>query len=132
MWQAALRFADATGMREMEVFNLRHDDIEPNMSGVVLGKLTKRRRVRFVPFTDATVGIPRHIKSKLVFWHGDGEPYQNVSSNFQQFRRRFAKANPIDPPAWTVHQLRHRFAVNYLRDGGNIYDLQGNHQSRSR
>lgn len=129
MWQAALRFADATGMREMEVFSLRHADIEPNMAGVVLGKLTKRRRVRYVPFTETTVGIlvgiPRHIKSKLVFWHGDGEPYQNVSSNFQQFRRRFTKASPIDPPTWTVHDLRHRFAVNYLRTGGNIYDLQG-------
>ena len=79
-------------------------------------KLTKRRRVRFVPFIETTVGIlvgiPRHIKSKLAFRH---EPFRNVSSNFQQFRRRFTKANSIDPPTWTVHDLRHHFAVNYLR-----------------
>lgn len=129
MWQAALRLADATGMREMEVFSLRHDEIEPNLSGVVLGKRTKRRRVRFVPFDQKAVGIvvgiPRHIKSKLVFWHDDGAGYANVSSNFQQFRSRFNKANPDDPVTFRVHDLRHRFAVNYLRNGGYIYDLQG-------
>jgi integrase/recombinase XerD len=129
MWQAALRLADATGMREMELFSLQHNDIEPNMSGVVLGKKTKRKRVRFVPFSEAAVGIvvgiPRHIKSRLVFWHDDGEPYRNVSSNFQQFRRRFAKDHPGDPVTFRFHDLRHRFAVNYLRTDGNIYDLQG-------
>lgn len=125
VWQAALRLADATGMREMEIFTLRHDDIEPDMSGVVLGKRAKRKRVRFVPFDPRAVGIPRHIKSKLVFWHDDGEPYRNVSSNFQQFRRRFAKDNPGDPVSFRFHDLRHRFAVTYLRNGGNIYDLQG-------
>jgi len=129
MWQAALRFADATGMREMEVFTLRHDEVEANPSGVALGKRTKRKRTRFVPFDQKAVGIlvgiPRHIKSKLIFWHGDGEPFRNVSSNFQQFRNRFAKANPDDPVTFCFHHLRHRFAVTYLRNGGNIYDLQG-------
>jgi integrase/recombinase XerD len=125
MWQSALRLADATGMREMELFTLRHDDLEPNLSGVILGKNTKRKRVRFVPFDERAVGIPRHIKSKLVFWHGDGEPYRNVSSNFQQFRARFCKANPEHPVEFRFHDLRHRFAVNYLRHGGSVYDLQG-------
>jgi integrase/recombinase XerD len=128
-WQAAVRFADATGMREMEIFSLQHDDIEPNMSGVVLGKKTKRKRVRFVPFDKTTIsivaGLPRHVRSRLVFWHGDGEPYRNASSNFLQFRQRFAKDHPDDPVTFRFHDLRHRFAVNYLRTGGNIYDLQG-------
>jgi integrase/recombinase XerD len=38
---------------------------------------------------------------------------------------RGGRRRPTSPfRRFRFHDLRHRFAVDYLRDGGNIYDLQ--------
>lgn len=64
------------------------------------------------------VGTPRHATSSLVFWHGDGGAYLNFSANFRAWRER----NGV---RFRFHDLRHFFAVSYLREGGYIYALQG-------
>lgn len=116
----AMSLLVATGMREMEAFGLRWSEISDDRSGAMLTN-TKRDRPRFVPFNSDAVGIvvgtPRHIKSPYVFWHGDGEPYRNVASRAAVLIRGAGVE-------FTVHHLRHRFAVDYLRKGGSIYDLQ--------
>jgi len=129
IWGKAVRFLDLTGMREREGFELRHDQIEKDMSGATLGKGTKRDRVRFVPFTSTAAGIvagiPRHIKSPYVFWHGNGEPYRNVASRHAQIRTKKCVQERLGvTPTFSLHHLRHRFAVRYLKEGGSIYDLQ--------
>lgn len=128
IWAKAVEFLDATGMREMEGFRLRHDQIAPDRSGATLTE-TKRNRIRFVPFNDRAVSIvvsiPRHIKSPWVFWHHDGRPYCNVASRHAQIRsgKKVLKILGTNP-SFSLHHLRHRFAVRYLREGGSIYDLQ--------
>jgi integrase/recombinase XerD len=61
--------------------------------------------------------VPQYLNCSLFFWHDEGAGFQNFASNYaaqktsHEFRFRF-------------HDLRHKFAVDYLRRGGNIYDLQ--------
>jgi integrase len=65
-------------------------------------------------------------RAAWVFWHQEGEDicrYGNVSSNFAQLHRRLFKQGKISRK-FRFHDLRHWFAVDYLRSGGNIYDLQ--------
>jgi len=134
VWAKAVEFLDQTGMRETEGFLLKHSEIEPDMSGATI--IGKRNRRRFVPFNPRAVGIvvgiPRHIKSPYVFWHHDGQPYKNVASRHGQIRMKGAvrevlglKPSETDKmPTFSLHHLRHRFAVRYLKEGGSIYDLQ--------
>jgi len=49
-----------------------------------------------------------------------GERYANVSSRFAAIRSRAGRT--VKP--FRFHDLRHWFAVDYLRRGGSIYDLQ--------
>jgi integrase len=113
-----MRLAQTTGMRENEIVTLEHPQVRP---GVIDLSRTKTNRPRAVPLNDTAIrtiaGTPRHIKTRLVFWHDDGEPYRNFSTNYGAQKR----AHGIK---FRFHDLRHFYAVWYLRDGGNIYDLQ--------
>ncbi|MFL7903611.1 tyrosine-type recombinase/integrase [Azospirillum argentinense] len=132
MWAALIRFLAATGMREAEAVGLTHPQIAADGSSIILTR-TKGRRARVVPLShQAGVilgGIPRHIKSQYVFWHDDGQPFRNVASRHIQIRNRINAAakkadKGLEPLSFRLHDLRHLYAVNYLRDGGSIYDLQ--------
>jgi integrase/recombinase XerD len=97
---------------------------------------------------------PPHLRCKWLFWHGPGESYKNVSSRFSaivraEFLAAYDVANPPDKkthqrPSLKVlldaqdrddwrdigfrtfrfHDLRHRFAVDWLKSGRSIYDLK--------
>lgn len=74
-------------------------------------------------------GTPQRLGSPYVFWHGEaGERYLNVASRFAALSRRAVahaiKARRPPPHRFRFHDLRHWFAVDYLRRGGGIYDLQ--------
>lgn len=43
-----------------------------------------------------------------------------VSRHLEYFR----EDHPIDDKPWGYHALRHSFAYNYLKGGGNMYQLQ--------
>jgi integrase/recombinase XerD len=83
---------------------------------------SKRDRAREVPLSDAAVEtlrpVPAHMSAQTIFWHSaEGEQYRNLSSRLAALRRKIGIA-------WTTHDLRHLYAVEYLRAGGSIYDLQ--------
>jgi integrase/recombinase XerD len=52
-----------------------------------------------------------------VFWHGEGERYRNPSSRIAAIGKRAGVR-------FRRHDLRHHYAVDDLRAGGSIYDLQ--------
>jgi integrase/recombinase XerD len=140
MMADAVRFARLVGLRQEEIFSLQWSAIgcAVDENGTALdgtnGRerilqitllVTKTKKKRVIRLTgpllaDAAIfldQLPRHITKPFVFWHSDGERYKNFSSNFLQQR----KTHGI---GFRFHDLRHKFAVDYLRRGGHIYDLQ--------
>jgi integrase/recombinase XerD len=104
-------------------------------------QLTIRRKgnlVRTISLPDAAWSvmstIPAHLKGPWLFWHGNGEPYRNVSARFNELVKAAHKAAQAEGREFrpmTFHHLRHFYAVWYLKNGGNIYALQQhlNHKS---
>jgi integrase/recombinase XerD len=113
-----IRFAQYTGMRQEEVASLERRQIR---SGALQLSRTKDNKGRAVPLDERASGtlsgtLP-FVGSPYVFWHDNGERYRNVSSRFRLFVRR-SGCRPF-----RFHDLRHWFAVDYLRRGGSIYTL---------
>ena len=123
-YKRIIAVASQTGMRMGEIMTLTWRQVEINRGVITLDR-TKTDRPRAIPLTGPLLeqaagtlsGTPRHAVCPLVFWHGDGEGYNNFSSNFTDWRRR-------RKVRFRFHDMRHYFAVMYLRGGGNIYALQ--------
>jgi integrase/recombinase XerD len=120
-------FADETGMRQDEIVRLEWSLIKLDQDEATLYK-TKRKRIRTINFTKEAIAIlerqPRSPHSKLVFWHDDGRPYEWVSSRFCAVTRKVAQSDS-QFVRFRFHDLRHNFAVRYLRERrGSLYDLQ--------
>lgn len=104
-------------------------------------QLTIRRKgnhIRTISLSDAAyaglAAIPAHLTGKWLFWHGNGEPYRNVSARFNELVKAAQKAAQAAERQFrpmTFHHLRHFYAVWFLKNGGNIYALQQhlNHKS---
>jgi integrase/recombinase XerD len=124
----AIDFARETGMREDEIFGLTWKQINTD-SVVIYGK---RKRLRVIPLSRRARKIAerqaRHIKSPYVFYYGDGERWKSPASRFGNVRRSVARKAAQRGEEFTgfrFHDLRHLYAVDYLRAGkGSLYDLQ--------
>lgn len=112
-------FLRHTGMRQQEAATLTWAQVDSRRREATL-YVTKRGRPRVVPLSDeawAQISAqPRHLNSPWVFWHGAGDPYRQVASRFA----RLVKAAKLD---FRCHDLRHKFAVETLKAGGDIYRL---------
>ncbi len=116
---ALIRFAQYTGLRQEEAASLTRPQIR---AGAIQLTVTKTIRPRAVTLDERAAGtlmgtLP-YAGSAFVFWHGAGDRYRNVSSRFRVFVKR-AGVRPF-----RFHDLRHWYAVDYLRRGGSIYTLQ--------
>lgn len=130
---AMIRAAWLTGCRQDELVTARWRDYDAVRSTLrVVGKGNKSRVIslRPTPLKDA-VGffrsLPRAAKSDLIFCKPDGTPFSQAASDFTHIRRSvIASANKEHRrfERFRFHDLRHLFAVEALRDGMNIYDLQ--------
>lgn len=124
-------FAHETGMREEEIASLHHSQIDRDRKAASLTH-TKGRRAREVPLSDRALAIidrqPQFLRSPFVFWRGEGERFKNVGSQFHATVKRVAHKAAQSGQAlrrFRFHDLRHLFAVEFLRDGrGSIYELQ--------
>eukprot|EP00803_Ostreobium_quekettii_P006119 evm.model.scf_5299.1 EVM.evm.TU.scf_5299.1 scf_5299:57-2279(-) len=108
-----------TGLRLEEGTQLIHANWDKNEIRL-FGDGTKTSRPRVVPLSDqqdphwmreaagTLAGTPRHLKSPHVFWHGDGLAFRTMSNNLKVIRKRLGFT-------WHTHDLRHLFAVLYLR-----------------
>ncbi len=119
------------GMRQEEVASLEHDRIDRRRMSATLEE-TKGNVVREVTLTARALEIidrqPRHFREKWVFWHGNGDRFANVDSSFYALVKRVARKAAQDGRdfrRFRFHDLRHLFAVTFLREHrGTIYALQ--------
>ncbi len=136
-----IRAALLTGCRLEELAGMARRQVDHNRGQVTLTK-TKGNRVRVIDMRDARevfTSQPRATTTESVFWHGPDtveEPasrYASPSTNFrrvvasaQKAAQREAKARKAESTfrPFRFHDLRHRFAVDALRSGMGIYDLQ--------
>ena len=119
-----VRLLELTGLRLEEAAGLTWRQVDLGRAALQVER-SKTGRARSVPLSPATVGTlhgtPRRLGCAWVFWHptrDDGaDRYHNLASYLHQIRK--AAGVPF-----RTHDLRHLFAVRYLRDGGSIYSLQ--------
>ena len=120
-----------TGMRASELVSLKVKDID--LHGGVASVQGKGRKMRHLPFS-------RDVKRMLflymseeerspedVLFLGDrgtgaGEPMSRHALRF--LIGRLARAAGIDGVRCSPHSIRHTFAINFLRAGGNQFSLQ--------
>lgn len=131
-----IRAAWLTGCRQEELATVERRRLDHRIRQLtVIGKGNKLRVVQLSDEAFALLrSIPVNLGSKWLFWHHDGEPFANVASRFHLFVRDAAESaqkEGTDFHAFRFHDLRHRYAVDYLKGGGNIYTLQGQLGHRS-
>lgn len=124
-------FTRETGLRLDEVTSLHHAHVNrrERIITVVKGKGDKSR---VVPLTKAAEELidrqPRFVGKPNVFWQGKGEPFSNVSTRVSKYVGRAAvraEKAKVEFHAFSHHDFRHLFAVEYLRNRrGSLYDLQ--------
>jgi integrase len=127
-----LRLLDVTGARLEEIAQLQRHAIDWQARTITL--TDTKTGVRTLPFVtvagDATpilaAAVP-HVRSPFLFRTRDGAPYKQMSTNFQEVIGRAmheeAKAGRT-LRRFRIHDLRHGFAIRWLRAGGSIYDLK--------
>jgi integrase/recombinase XerD len=132
--KAPARFADAmdfareTGMREEEIFGLTHRQV----AGSEIIIRGKRNKLRVIPLSRKARRIidkqPQHIGSPYVFYHSEGKRWASPAARFQAIRlsaENAARKAAQEFHRFRFHDLRHLFAVEYLRaKRGSLYDLQ--------
>ncbi|WP_162596326.1 tyrosine-type recombinase/integrase [Methylobacterium sp. 17Sr1-1] len=150
-----IRAALLTGCRQDELVTLERRHVDMNRRAIsVRGKGNKRREVSLTDEAVALfASIPVNLATRAVFWHpgakgriGDRAreepepgPFINPATRFSLYTRSIAAAEAeeiakaaksgkkLEPTfrRFRFHDLRHRFAVDYLRSGrGGIYTLQ--------
>ena len=113
-----------TGARKSEMIKLKREDIDFN-TGLLHLRKTKNgddRSIRISETLSKIIGdqLNRH-KSDFVFAGNTGDRFHEhqVQRMIDKFRLYF----PMNKE-WTLHSLRHSFAYNFLKKGGEMYQLQ--------
>jgi integrase/recombinase XerD len=126
-----IEFAREAGCRQEEIASLQHALIDRRRMAVSIPS-GKGNRFNELPLTPRALAIidrqPQRLKCPWVFWHGEGQRYQEVASRFIVTRNAAAQKaaqSGAEFHPFRFHDLRHLFAVEYLRKGrGSIYSLQ--------
>lgn len=121
------RLAWLTGARLNELVTLERRHVR---NGRAFLGTTKTGRARTLDLTPEALAVlarqPAAINGALIF-HREGDGLGDVSSAWRHACRMAQKAAQKAGRDFTPHRfhdLRHAFAVDYLRNGGSIYDLQ--------
>ena len=122
---AALLILD-TGLRISEVLHLRAADVDcDNLILKVLGKGQKERLVPFSPelrrrlYRYQQLRGKKGIRSEFLFAGFEGTRWEKRNSTTSLYLLQ----DKLGLPRFGWHRLRHTFATNYLRHGGDIVRL---------
>lgn len=133
-FRLAVELLRNTGMRQEEAFSLEWPQVRGDEITLTKTKTSRPRTIKLATKGgDAgdTIGrtVPR-VRCAYVFWHKEGEEgatrYHNVASRFREIVKRAerqAKKEGAEFRPFRCHDLRHGFAIRWLRNGGDIYAL---------
>lgn len=123
-----IRFAQYTGMRQGEIVSLEWKQVRGDAIDITKTKTDAPRSFEMDSRAVGTIsGTEKHESSKVVFWHSDGLPYLGIRSQFRNVMARCVTAKEKAGEPFTrfrFHDLRHWYAVDFLRSGNSIYTLQ--------
>ena len=124
---ALINAAALTGCRQNELVMAKWDGFNQEARTLeVIGKGNKRRVIALSPIAHAFICKQAKI-SEFIFPRADGKPFRMASSDFTHIRRSVRarmKKEGLSFVGFRFHDLRHLFAVEALRSGMSIYDLQ--------
>lgn len=113
-----------TGARRGEVLRLRREDVDFK-TGLIHFKQTKNGRERFVRMAPSLCKLlaeqMESHNSDFVIVNKEGERLGH--SELQKTINKFKHYFPVDKN-WGCHSFRHSFAYNFLKKGGEMYQLQ--------
>lgn len=116
------------GLRKEELIHLKIPDIDfERKTATVRAATSKSGRTRLLPLNSATV---MHLQDYLRQRKGYTTPYLLVSSSrddkltYNGLKHLVEKLRKASGVQFHLHQLRHTFAVNFLRSSNNIFKLQ--------
>lgn len=129
MFAALIEAAWRTGCRLDELASIKRRQIDLRRGQVsIIGKGNKLRTIDMLDAEPVFRAAAVNMRSQFVFWHGIGDPYANVSSRFAaitESAQKSAQAEGMEFRRFRFHDLRHRFAVDYLKEGrGSVYELR--------
>jgi len=116
-----------TGCRQNELVLAKWSGFNPNNGTLeVIGKGNKRRVISLEPPALAQFKVLPRL-GEYIFPKSDGTPFRMAASDFTHIRR-FVRAKMAkegrDFTGFRFHDLRHLYAVEALKNGISIYDLQ--------
>jgi integrase/recombinase XerD len=119
-----------TGCREDELVKAKRsqlDHLRRQLS--VVGKGNKVRVIDLDGwgYEEVFASLPAFLGQPWLFWHHDGEPYRTTATRFRTLVASVAKQAQKQTQQFVpfrFHDLRHRHAVDWLKSGRSIYDLQ--------
>lgn len=128
MMEALMVAGRETGARISELALCKRTDLNKQASTLtVIGKGNKRRTVSISAEAAHVLGsLPASLETKNLF-HFDGAEAKNASFIFSKATkaaRKAAQKRGVEFTGFRFHDLRHWFAVQWLKDGRSIYDLQ--------
>lgn len=126
--RAIIRFLVDTGVRASEMCSMKVQDLQKDFAYVKKGKGSK---TRIVPISERTMVSVKYYLSKR--HHADMEDALFASERYEygghltrhglrHMIYRLADMSGVQNAY--PHRFRHTFAINYLRNGGDIYTLQ--------
>lgn len=123
-----LRAARATGMRQSELTSAERKHLNKDKGSLLVrGKGNKQRAISLSPEAMEILSRqPAAIGCPLIFSH-NGKPITKAAFVFSRARRTAqaaAKKAGLPFRGFRFHDMRHLYAVETLRNGGNIYALQ--------
>lgn len=128
-WRALILSARYTGARLDELRNLLRADFDPKRKTLYIRK-AKRAKPRTVDLTaDALASlssVPPSLATKHLL-HNAGEAFGYISTGFRSkvhWAHKAAQRDGVEFEPFTFHSLRHLYAVETLKSGVSLYDLQ--------
>jgi len=130
MWAALLQFLLASGFRlNVDAASLQRAQV--NWTTGIVTFRTKGGRIRTRQLTEEAMrhlrSAPAVMGSPYVFAKPNGDKLTNLSRAFEDVRAKALRR--AEREGWTfksfrLHDLRHEYAIRFLKAGGSIYRLQ--------